>query len=194
MSRLSRIGLPLSSVSNTASRRECFCTCRASAYNNFARSWQESFCQPASAARAALTATSTSAALPCATSASFSPVEGSAVSKYFPSTGARHSPPIKCPNRRCRLSSHASDSFGSSGAGPYSIDLNFSTTLIKQTFFPFLILCSGDLQVAILRLLYFVLPQIPHQVIPTLLCTLISHTSSPHAIGCRKSAEYRPVT
>ncbi len=29
MSRLSRIGLPLSIVSRTASRRECFCTCRA---------------------------------------------------------------------------------------------------------------------------------------------------------------------
>src|SRR5207245_5912145 len=60
----------------------------------------------------------------------FSPVEVSAVSKEFPSTGARHSPPIKCPNRPCRPASHASDSFGSSGAGPYSIDLNFSATLI----------------------------------------------------------------
>src|SRR6267154_4778350 len=131
MSRLSRMGLPLSRVSSTARRRECFCTCRASAYKYFARWWPESFCQPCNAAPAAFTAASTSATLPCATSASFSPVAGSLVSKYFPSSGARHLPAIKCPNRRLLASSHSKDSLASSGAGPYSIVPNFSITLIR---------------------------------------------------------------
>src|ERR1051326_3634118 len=130
MSRLSRIGFPLFKVSRTASRRECFCTCRASAYKCFARWWQESFCHAGSAARAALTAASMSAALPCAMSASFSPVEGSAVSKYFPSSDARNLPAMKCPNRLWRASSHSKDSLASSGAGPYSIVVNFSMMLI----------------------------------------------------------------
>src|SRR5580693_7073147 len=71
-----------------------------------------------------------SAADPSATLASFSPVEGSAVSKYFPVEGAAHAPLMKCPKRRLWWSSHASASFASSGAGPYSIVTNFSAMLI----------------------------------------------------------------
>src|SRR5882757_4216512 len=67
---------------------------------------------------------------PCATDASTPPVEGSALSKYFPSAGCRHSPPMKFPNFREPASSQVTTSRGSSGALPHSIDTNFSVTLI----------------------------------------------------------------
>ncbi len=54
MSRLSRMGLPLSIVSSTASRRECFCTCRARAYKYRARSYPLSACHAGCALRAAV--------------------------------------------------------------------------------------------------------------------------------------------
>src|SRR6266446_6263052 len=87
-------------------------------------------CHFGNAARAALTAASMSADDPCATLASFSPVEGSVVSKYSPAEGSRHVPSVKCPNRRECWSSQLSASFASSGAGPYSIAANFSAMLI----------------------------------------------------------------
>ncbi len=103
MSRLSRIGLPLSIVSSTARRRECFCTCLASAYRYRARACGVSACHAGKALRAALTAASTSASDPCATLAILSPVEGSAVSKYCPAAGCNHAPFTKCPNRALML-------------------------------------------------------------------------------------------
>jgi hypothetical protein len=60
--------------------RECFCTCRASAYRYRARWCPVSACHPGSAARAAFTAASTSSALAVATFASTSPVAGFFVS------------------------------------------------------------------------------------------------------------------
>ena len=100
MSRLSRMGLPLSIVSRTASRRECFCTCRARAYKYRARSWQLSACHAGKAFRAASTAAFTSSMLPLATSASVSPVEGSLVVWYSPLAGFTHAPPMNSSNRR----------------------------------------------------------------------------------------------
>src|SRR5579859_5814733 len=58
--------------------------------------------------------------------ASFSPVEGSLVSKYSPSVGWCQAPSMKCANLRLWRSSQASASFGSSSAGPYSMEANFS--------------------------------------------------------------------
>jgi hypothetical protein len=84
------------------------------------------------AARAALTAASTSAAEPCATDASFSPFEGSTVSKYSPAAGACHPPPMKCWKRiAMTLQPGYVASFESSGAGPYSMLTNFSAMLIE---------------------------------------------------------------
>src|SRR5580700_5961771 len=67
---------------------------------------------------------------PWAIEASFSPLEGSIVSKYSPAVGACHAPLMKCPKRRPWRSSQACASLGSSGAGPYSIVRNFSAMLI----------------------------------------------------------------
>src|SRR6266571_553646 len=61
-SRVSRIDLPLSRLSSTASRRECFCTARASAYKWRARAWPANADHAGKALRAAATAASTSAA------------------------------------------------------------------------------------------------------------------------------------
>src|SRR3989442_8339204 len=87
-------------------------------------------CHFGNAARAACTAASISAADPCATLASFSPVEGSVVSKYSPAEGASHVPLMKWPKRRECWSSQLSASLASSGAGPYSMAANFSAMLI----------------------------------------------------------------
>src|ERR1700688_4956033 len=72
-----------------------------------------------------------SAEEPWATEASFSPFDGSSVSKYCPVAGACHVPLMKCPKRWLWRCSHACASFGSSGAGPYSIDTNFSAILMQ---------------------------------------------------------------
>src|ERR1700691_4931785 len=88
------------------------------------------------AARAARTAASMSADEPWATEASFSPLEGSTVSKYSPADGACHAPLMKCPKRWLWRSNQACASFGSSGAGPYSIVTNFSAILILIAQFP----------------------------------------------------------
>ena len=60
MSRLSRIGLPLSNVSSTANKRACFCTSRAIAYKYLALAGPPIDSQLLCAARAAVTAVSTS--------------------------------------------------------------------------------------------------------------------------------------
>src|SRR5580698_5461022 len=83
------------------------------------------------AARAARTAASMSADEPWATDASFTPLEGSTVSKYSPPDGAGHAPLMKCPKRWPWRCSQACASFGSSGAGPYSIVAKFSAMLIQ---------------------------------------------------------------
>ncbi len=63
--------------------------------------------------------------------ASFSPLEGSSVSKYSPEAGACHVPLMKCPKRCPWRSNQACASLGSSGAGPYSIVKNFSAMLMQ---------------------------------------------------------------
>src|SRR5436309_2542778 len=88
-------------------------------------------CHFGDAARAALTAASTSAPEPCPIDASFSPLEGSKVSKYSPADGFCQAPWMKCPKRRSWRSSQAVASLGSSGAGPYSMVANFSAILIR---------------------------------------------------------------
>src|SRR5579862_2771758 len=63
--------------------------------------------------------------------ANFSAVEGSRVSKYSPVAGACHVPSINKPKRRAWRSSHEVASLGSSGAGPYSMETNFSAMLMS---------------------------------------------------------------
>src|ERR1700678_481839 len=63
--------------------------------------------------------------------ASFSPVDGSSVSKYSPEAGACQTPLMKWAKRRPWRSSQPCDSLGSSGAGPYSMVRNFSAILIQ---------------------------------------------------------------
>ena len=108
--------------------RESACRCRSSpappaaanvsalaapAHTNFEPAHARSMlCQPANAPRAAATAASTSAAR---TLRHFRnahrPSKDRVVSKYLPSAGSLHSPPIKCPNFRSCPSSHCTDSF-----------------------------------------------------------------------------------
>ena len=84
-SRLSLIGLPLSSVSKTANSRARSCRMRAIRKRYFPRSAPLSLLHTrVYAARAALTAASTSAALASATSASTSSVAGEMVLKLVP--------------------------------------------------------------------------------------------------------------
>src|SRR5882672_10791187 len=68
---------------------------------------------------------------PWAMEASFSPLEGSTVSKYSPAAGGCHAPLMKCPKRWPWRLSQACASVGSSGAGPYSMLTNFSAMLIS---------------------------------------------------------------
>src|ERR1022692_1847957 len=68
---------------------------------------------------------------PWATDASFSPLEGSSVSKYSPAAGTCHVLLMKCSKRWPWRSSQARASLGSSGAGPYSMLANFSAILMS---------------------------------------------------------------
>ncbi len=87
-------------ISSTASRRECFCTARASAYRCRARAASGSAAHAERAPRAARTAASTSAALPWATRASTSVVAGLMTSNSAPSTGGADRPAIQWPKVR----------------------------------------------------------------------------------------------
>src|SRR5689334_19290570 len=127
MSRVSRIDFPLSMLSSTASRRECFCTARASAYKWRARACGVSPLQAGSARRAAETAASTSAFVPSVTRAIVFDVDGLMTSNVRP--GSVHAPSMKCPNTRSCFASHPSTSLSLSGAGPYSIVLKISATV-----------------------------------------------------------------
>src|SRR5881394_2822226 len=128
-SRVSRIGLPLSRLSRTASRRECRCTSRARAYRKRARACGDNPAHRGAAVLAAATAASTSALLPCATRARTDFVAGLIVSKYWPSAGATEEPLMKWPKRppsSCLIHSSAGASL--SGAGPYSMVSNSLAT------------------------------------------------------------------
>src|SRR5687768_18016037 len=125
-SRVSRIDLPLSMLSTTARRRECFWTSRARAYRCRARACPESPFHAGSARRAAVTAASTSPLVPCDTRASAAAVDGSMTSIASP--GDVHAPPMKWPNRPSCDASHLRASASDSGAGPYSIVSKISLT------------------------------------------------------------------
>src|SRR6185503_4491195 len=126
MSRVSRIDLPLSMLSSTAKRRECFWTPRASAYSQRARACGDSACQAGSAVRAAATAAFTSCAVPCETRASVARVAGLMTSKVSP--GSVHRPPMNWPKTRSCFANHDNASLSLSGAGPYSSDSKISAT------------------------------------------------------------------
>src|SRR5260370_15398958 len=131
MSRLSRIGLPLSIGARTGSRGGCLCSNRARAYRYRARLGGVRARRFGKVARADRRAVSMSPDEPWATDANFSPLEGSSVSKYAPAAGACHAPLMKCPKRWPWRSSQDCASFGSSGAGPYSMLTNFSAMLMS---------------------------------------------------------------
>src|SRR3954471_14725689 len=126
MSRVSRIDLPLSMLSSTAKRRECFWTPRASAYSQRALACGDSACQAGSAARAAATAAFTSCAVPCDTRASVAGVAGLMTSNVSP--GSVQRPPMNWPKTPSCLASHDRASLSLSGAGPYSSDSKISAT------------------------------------------------------------------
>src|SRR4051812_30772891 len=126
MSRVSRIDLPLSMLSSTAKRRECFWTPRASAYSQRALACGDSACQAGSAARAAATAAFTSCAVPCDTRASVARVAGLMTSNVSP--GSVQRPPMNWPKTPSCLASHDRASLSLSGAGPYSSDSKISAT------------------------------------------------------------------
>src|SRR5438105_7980602 len=136
-SRVSRIDLPLSRLSSTASRRECFCTVRASAYKWRARAWPDNADHPGKALRAPATATSTSALPACVTRASGAVVAGlmtSNASLFFPLV---HRPPTNSPNARPCRSSHSRACLSLSGAGPYAIVSKISETVVTLPASPF---------------------------------------------------------
>ena len=92
MSRVSRMLLPLSIDSSTASSRELRCTARASAYRYRARPCPPRAVQAGSALRAAFTAASTSRFEPSDTSAITLPVAGFITSKVR--DAFVHAPPM----------------------------------------------------------------------------------------------------
>src|SRR5690349_7813469 len=92
------MGLPPSRVSRTANSRLRSCSRRASRYRYFARSLPGRSRQPSSkAARAAVTARSTSSSPASATTASCSSVAGLIVGKEAPERASTHSPPTQRP-------------------------------------------------------------------------------------------------
>src|SRR5690348_14215258 len=129
MSRVSRIDLPLSRLSSTASSREVFWTSRASAYRWRARACPDKLRHAANAARAACTARSTSGTPAWATRASTSRVAGLIVSKRSPACGTTHCPPMNSPNSPWCALSHSSAGALLSGAGPYAIVSKMPATL-----------------------------------------------------------------
>src|SRR6266704_59408 len=131
-SRVSRIDLPLSRLSSTASRRECFCTARASAYKWRARAWPANADHAGKALRAAATAASTSAAPACVTRASDAVVAGLMTSNPSPFLLLVQRPPTNSPNVRPCRSSHSSACLSLSGAGPYAIVSKISETVVMS--------------------------------------------------------------
>src|SRR5437660_7782661 len=136
-SRVSRIELPLSRLSSTASRRECFCTVRASAYKWRARAWPVNADHPGKALRAAGTAASTSAWPACVTRASGAVVAGLMTSNASPFLLLVPRPPTNSPNAPPCRSSHSSAGLSLSGAGPYAIVSKISETVVTFPVSPF---------------------------------------------------------
>lgn len=92
---VSRTGLPFSQVSATAIFSRCSSSRFAILLRMLARSVAEVRPHRSAAACAASRASSTSAAEERATSQKTLPFTGDGLSKYRPSTGATHSPPMK---------------------------------------------------------------------------------------------------
>ena len=91
---VSRIGLPLSHVSATA-RASRFASMRSAIFSRmFERSVTVVLPHASAALCAASSASSTSAALPRATSQNTCPVTGVTFSKYWPDVGGTYSPPM----------------------------------------------------------------------------------------------------
>src|SRR6266404_4037498 len=131
-SRVSRIDLPLSRLSSTASRRECFWTARARAYKWRARAWPDSADQVGNSLRAAATAASTSAWPAWVTRASRAVVAGLMTSNpasLFPSA---QRPPMNSPNAPSCRAIHSSAGLSLSGAGPYAIVSKTSETVVMS--------------------------------------------------------------
>src|SRR5216684_2817486 len=101
---VSRIGFPLSSVSTNASRSRLASSLSAILFRMRERSATDVLPQASLALWAASSASSISAAEDRGTEQSFFPVTGLGLSKYFPSVGATHLPPIKL-SYRSRMSS-----------------------------------------------------------------------------------------
>src|SRR5687768_2516409 len=127
-SRVSRMDLPLSMLSTTASKREFFWTSRASAYRCRARAWPDRVRHAGSARAAAATAASTSAFVPWETRARVAAVDGSITSNVSPPVV--QVPSMKCPNSPPCEASHLRASASDSGAGPYSMVSTISRTVV----------------------------------------------------------------
>ncbi|MCY1226149.1 hypothetical protein D9M72_383710 [compost metagenome] len=93
--RVSRIGLPLSQDSATASISRFSSMRSAILFRMAARSATEVLPHEGAILCAASRASSMSSAVPRATSQNALPVTGVMFSKYWPLTGATHSPPIQ---------------------------------------------------------------------------------------------------
>src|SRR6266550_9023991 len=131
-SRVSRIDLPLSRLSSTASKRECFWTARARAYKWRARTWPGNVDQVRNALRAAATAASTSAWPAWVTRASRAVVAGLMTSNpasLFPSA---QRPAMNSPNAPSCRAIHSSAGLSLSGAGPYAMVSNISETVVMS--------------------------------------------------------------
>src|SRR5712691_2373803 len=131
-SRVSRIDFPLSRLSSTASRRECFWTARARAYKWRARAWPDSVDQPGNALRAAATAVSTSCWPACVTRASRAVVAGLMTSNPASPFPLVQRPPMNSPNAPSCRAIHSSAGLSLSGAGPYAIVSKISETVVMS--------------------------------------------------------------
>src|SRR6267378_477874 len=131
-SRVSRIDLPLSRLSSTASRRECFWTARARAYKWRARVWPDSADQVGNALRAAATAASTSALPAWVTRASRAVVAGLMTSNPASLFPLVHRPPMNRPNAPFCRAIHSSAGLSLSGAGPYAMVSKISETVVMS--------------------------------------------------------------
>src|SRR3989442_10569941 len=131
-SRVSRIDFPLSRLSSTASRRECFWTARARAYKWRARAWPDSAAQAGNALRAAATALSTSAWPACVTRASRAVVAGVMTSNPASLFPLIQRPPMNSPNAPFPRAIHSRAGFSLSGAGPQAIGSKISVTVVMS--------------------------------------------------------------
>src|SRR5881296_813746 len=131
-SRVSRIDLPLSRLSSTASSRECFWTARARAYKWRARAWPDSADQAGNALRAAATAASTSAWPAWVTRASRAVVAGLMTSNPASLVPLVQRPPMNSPNAPSCRAIHSSAGLSLSGAGPYAIVSKISETVVMS--------------------------------------------------------------